>query len=88
MEAQIVLTLIWTQTLNHAIHNIVQLVWFFTCFRIIYNTCKYRWTSLYARDRDQKNWLAYNEFAYKNIMDTYKSRDRLLEKNQFLIACM
>jgi len=26
---------------------------------------KYRWTSLYARDRDFKNMLEYNEFAYK-----------------------
>jgi hypothetical protein len=24
-----------------------------------------RWTSLYARDRDSKNRLAYNEFAFK-----------------------
>ncbi len=24
----------------------------------------YRWTSLYARDRDSKNRLTYNEFAY------------------------
>jgi len=26
---------------------------------------KYRWTTLYARDRDSKNRLAYDEFAYK-----------------------
>jgi len=25
----------------------------------------YKWTSLYARDKDSKNRLAYNEFAYK-----------------------
>jgi len=25
----------------------------------------HRWTSLYARDRDSKNRLVYNEFAYK-----------------------
>jgi len=25
----------------------------------------YRWTSLYSRDRDSKNRLAYNESAYK-----------------------
>ncbi len=23
--------------------------------------CLYRWTSLYAIDRDRKNWLTYNE---------------------------
>ncbi len=27
---------------------------------------QYRWTSLYSRDRDSKNMLEYNEFAYKN----------------------
>jgi len=25
---------------------------------------EYRWTSLYARDRDSKNMLEYSEFAY------------------------
>jgi hypothetical protein len=44
---------------------------------------QYRWTSLYARDRDQKNWL-----RYKKIKDTYKLMDRFLEKGQFLIAYM
>jgi len=29
------------------------------------STEKYRWTSLHARDRDSKNRLEYNEFAYK-----------------------
>jgi hypothetical protein len=31
---------------------------------------KYRWTSLYARDRDQNIRLAYNKFAYKKTKDT------------------
>ncbi len=26
---------------------------------------EYRWTLLYVRDRDSKNRLAYNKFAYK-----------------------
>jgi len=30
---------------------------------------KYSWTSLYARDRDSKNRLAYNEFAHKKTKD-------------------
>jgi hypothetical protein len=46
----------------------------------------YRWTLLYAKDRDQKIRLAYNEFAYKNNKDTYKLRDRFLKKGQFSIA--
>ncbi len=29
----------------------------------------YRWPSLYAIDRDSKNRLAYNEFAYKKTKD-------------------
>jgi len=29
----------------------------------------YSWTSLYARDRDSKNRLAYNEFTYKKTKD-------------------
>jgi len=32
----------------------------------------YRWTSLYARDRDSKNMIAYNEFAYKKTNDHCK----------------
>jgi len=36
----------------------------------------YRWTSLYARDRDSKNRLAYNKFAYKKTKDYCKSDDR------------
>jgi len=31
----------------------------------------YSWTSLYARDRDSKNRLAYNEFTYKNTKDDW-----------------
>jgi len=30
---------------------------------------KYRWTSLYVRDRDSKNMLEYNEFEYKKTKD-------------------
>ncbi len=29
----------------------------------------YCWTSLYARDRDSKNRLTYNVFAYKKTKD-------------------
>jgi len=32
---------------------------------------KYSFTSLYARDRDSKNRLAYNEFAYKKTKDDW-----------------
>ncbi len=40
----------------------------------------YRWTSLYARDRDSKNWFAYNEFAYKKTKDDCKLDDRFQKK--------
>jgi len=30
---------------------------------------KYRWTSLYVRDRDSKYRLEYNEFEYKETKD-------------------
>ncbi len=33
---------------------------------------KYRWTSLYAIDREQKFFLTYNEFAYKKIKNDCK----------------
>jgi len=33
--------------------------------------CIYSWTSLYARDRNSKNRLAYNEFAYKKTKDDW-----------------
>ncbi len=36
-------------------------------------TGDYRWTSLYARDRDSKNRLAYIEFTYKKTKDYCKS---------------
>ena len=37
----------------------------------------YRCPSLYARDREQKNMLAYNKFAYKKTKDDCKLEDRL-----------
>jgi hypothetical protein len=40
----------------------------------------YRWTSLYSRDRDPKNRLAYNEFAYKKLKDDCKLEDRFQKK--------
>ncbi len=48
----------------------------------------YSWTSLYAKDRDQKIRLAYNEFAYKKTKDVYKLGDRFFKNNQFSIAYM
>jgi len=44
------------------------------------NHLKYRWTLLYARDRDSKNMLEYNEFAYKKTKDFCKLEDRF-QKN-------
>ena len=41
---------------------------------------QYRWTSLYARDRDSKNRLAYNEFAYKKTKDDCKLEDKFQKK--------
>jgi len=35
------------------------------------NLLKYSWTSLYARDRDSKNRLTCNEFAYKKTKDDW-----------------
>jgi len=46
----------------------------------------YRGTSLYARVRDCKNRLAYNEFAYKKTKDYCKSVDRFLKRCHFWIA--
>jgi len=40
------------------------------------NGTRYRSTSLYARDRDSKNMLPYNEFAYKKINNHCKLEDR------------
>jgi hypothetical protein len=37
-------------------------------------------TSLYARDRDSKNRLAYNEFAYKKTKDDCKLEVRFQKK--------
>jgi len=44
----------------------------------------YRWTSLYARDRDSKKMHAYNEFAYKKTNDHCKLEDRFQKKANFL----
>jgi hypothetical protein len=43
----------------------------------------YRWTSLYAKDRDQKIRLAYKEFANKKTTDDYKIGERYLKKANF-----
>jgi hypothetical protein len=43
----------------------------------------YRWTSLYARDRDSKNMLAYNEFTYKKTNNHCKLEDRFQKKAIF-----
>jgi len=40
----------------------------------------YRWTSLYSKDRDSKNRLEYNEFAYKKTKDDGKLEDRFQKK--------
>jgi len=50
------------------------------------NNGKYRWTSLYARDKDSKNMLAYNEFAYKKTNDHCKLEDRFQKKGHFSIS--
>jgi len=49
---------------------------------------QYRWTSLYERDRDCKNRLAYKEFAYKKTQDDCKLEDRFQKKVNFWIAYM
>ncbi len=46
----------------------------------------YRWTTLYAKDRDQKIRLAYIDFAYKKTKDTYKLADMFFKNSQFSIA--
>jgi len=43
----------------------------------------YSWTSLYSRDWDSKNLLAYNEFAYKKIYNHCKLEDRFQKKGHF-----
>jgi hypothetical protein len=43
----------------------------------------YRWTSLYARDRDSKNRLAYNEIAYKKTKDDCKLEVRFQKIRPF-----
>jgi hypothetical protein len=48
----------------------------------------YRWTSLYARDRDSKNRLIYNKFAYKKTKGDCKSEDRFQKRGHFWIAYM
>jgi len=49
---------------------------------------QYRWTSLYSRDRDSKNGLKYNKFAYKKTKDDCKLEDRFQKKGHFWIAYM
>jgi len=43
----------------------------------------YKWTSLYVRDRDSKNMLAYIEFAYKKTNNHCKLEDRFQKKAIF-----
>jgi hypothetical protein len=43
----------------------------------------YRWTSLYARDRDSKNTLEFNEFEYKKIYNQCKLEDKFQKKAIF-----
>jgi hypothetical protein len=45
----------------------------------------YRWTSLYARDRDSEKRFTYNEFAYKKTKDNYNFEDRFQENGHFSI---
>jgi len=52
----------------------------------LFTVLLYRWTSLYARDRDSKNMLAYNEFAYKKINNHCNLEDRFQKKGHFSIA--
>jgi len=46
----------------------------------------YSWISLYTRDKDFKNRLEYNNFAYKKTMDYCKLEDRSQKKGHFRIA--
>jgi hypothetical protein len=46
----------------------------------------YRWTSLSARDRDSKNRLEYNKFAYKKTKDYCKLENRFQKKGHFWFA--
>ncbi len=46
----------------------------------------YSWTSLYAIDRDQKIWFAYNEFAYKKTKNDCKLGDTFQKNAQYAIA--
>ncbi len=46
----------------------------------------YKWTSLYAIDRDQKIRLAYNEFACKKTNNDCKLGDAFQKNVQFPIA--
>ncbi len=48
--------------------------------------CEYRWTLLYAIDRDQKICLTYNKLAYKKIKNDRKLGDRFQKYDQFAIA--
>jgi hypothetical protein len=52
------------------------------CFWTFFSN--YRWTTLYARDRDQKIRLAYNEFAYKKTKDTHNEVGDLFLKKQLI----
>ncbi len=47
---------------------------------------RYRWTSLYAIDRDQKIWFEYNAFAYKNTKNDCILGDTFKKNGQFAIA--
>ncbi len=45
--------------------------------------CNYR---CLTRDRNQKNMLAYNEFAYKKTKDDCKVEDRFQKNDQFSVT--
>ncbi len=54
--------------------------------RLIHGHIQYRWTSLYARDRNSKNMLECNEFAYKKTNNHCRLEDRFQKKGHFSIA--
>jgi len=53
--------------------------------KVVFET-QHRWTSSYARDRDSKYRLTYNELAYKKTKDYCKLEDRIQKKGNFSIA--
>ncbi len=66
------------------IQKITQLEYFWNTY-LTGKIILYSWTSLYAIDKDQKIWLAYNEFAYKKNKNDYKLGDMFQKNAQFAI---